>query len=205
MRPAAANTPRGNCRHEPEYPRGFRRLKNAFAVVAEVQFFGSQQVEHNDFLAMIMDRRNSLKTASPGSNKSEITTVSPRRSKVSRNSKNPARECASLWLRAGQQSEEIVEMPPAAVRGQPLNGFGAELRQTGRVVLPDHQIRQRRGQRAAIMEFIGLAEIHRGARVQQDVTREVGFALEFLTWSLSVRPHTFQSTCRRSSPCIYCR
>jgi hypothetical protein len=91
----------------------------------------------------------------------------------------------------GQQLKNIVEMPPAAVRGQPLNGFGAEQRQPGSVVLPDHQIRQRRGQRAAILEFIGLTEVHRGARIQQDVTPEVGVALELFDVELVRAPPHF--------------
>ena len=74
-------------------------------------------------------------------------------------------------------------MPGPRARRQPRGDLLVELDQPGRVALPVHQVRERRGQHAAVLELAhrrAAAIRHRGAHVEQQVALEVGFFLELL-------------------------
>src|SRR5438045_5945905 len=70
----------------------------------------------------------------------------------------------------------------ARLGGNGLPGFIAEQYQAGRIMLPDHKLRENRGQNTSIVELVrvSFAKVHGSARIQKNLAAHIRVIFELL-------------------------
>jgi hypothetical protein len=159
----------------------FDIFEETFTLEVEIKLLGGQKVEDNDFLAVMLQAAEQVedgflarkKVGDDNSQAAPIESIDDIGQAIA--------ECeASAGSSACESLKQIVQMARTASSRQGVRAGVTEECESGSIVLADHEISQGGSEKAAIMKFVRLAEIHRGAGIEQNLAVEIGVVFKLL-------------------------